>query len=73
MFFLFLFLACQSLFRTVCPVPGTVLISGVTAMNETEEKVSVRGADIRGRRRRGTGNTYQVVTNAMEKNQTGSG
>lgn len=72
MFFLFLFLACQSLFRNVCPVPGTVLISGVIAMNKTEEKVSVFIELTFGvRRRRGTGNKYQVVMNAMEKNQTG--
>lgn len=71
MFFLFLFLACQSLFRNVCPVPGTVLISGVTVMNKTEDKVSVfveLTIGVRRRRRWGTVNKYQVIMNAMKKN-----
>lgn len=46
-----------------CPVPGTVLISGVTVMNKTQDKVSVFVELTFGvrRGRRGTVNKYQVV------------
>ena len=47
-------------------MPGTVLISGVTVMNNTEDKVCFLEAVIQGGGREGTVNKCQVVMSAMK-------